>query len=86
LGDKIAAEHLYTLQELVWRYTAVHFRDGAEMPFPQRIPYPGAPTRADVEMKRGWETATIDDLVSPEVRALLQGKPIPTRGGAPSRN
>ena len=73
IGDKIAAENLYSLRELVWRYTALHFQGGKNIPFPERISYPGAATSDQEQAAVSWETATVDELVSPEVRALLQG-------------
>jgi hypothetical protein len=73
LGDKIAAEQLYEQRKLDWRYTAIHFEGGANADFPEPIPYPGAAMTDQAKAAKSWATATIDDLVSPEVRALLRG-------------
>lgn len=73
LGDKIAAEQLVTLREIEWRYTAIHFKGGADRPYPQPITYPGKVLPDKVAVAKSWETATIDELVSPQVRALLKG-------------
>jgi hypothetical protein len=73
LGDKIAAEQLYEQRKLGWRYTAIHFKGGKDHPFPEPIPYPGAGKTDEAKNAQSWETATVDELVSPEVRALLQG-------------
>lgn len=69
LGDKIAAHQLLATQELVWRYTAMHFERGADQPFPQLISYPGSEGSEAPQEK----PKTLEELVSPEVRALLQG-------------
>lgn len=73
IGDKIAAENLYSLRDLTWHFKARNFQEGGKQPFPQRIPYPGMATTEHEEAAASWETVTIDELVSPEVRALLQG-------------
>lgn len=69
VGDKIAAETLNDLRDLLWRYVAVHFKDGVDVPRPEPIDYPG---RAATTGAQGWETATLEDLMTPEVRALLK--------------
>lgn len=79
LAEKIAAEQLYEERKLGWRYGAVHFQGGKDYPFPEPIDYPGRALPAEAAVSHTWESATLDELVSPEVRALLQG-------GAPSRN
>jgi hypothetical protein len=71
IGDKIAAEALYELRKLGWRYTAVHFKGGKDMPFPEPIPYPGSAAAKPVGPT--WETITADELISPRVRELLNG-------------
>jgi hypothetical protein len=58
---------------LAWRYTAVHFKRGKDEPFPDRIPRPGVPA-PEVYDGPTWETVTLEDIVSPEVLALLQGR------------
>lgn len=71
ISDKIAAEILYGVRELLWRYTAVHFVGGTEADIPEPIQYPGrdpGPTPG-----KSWETVTLDEMVSPEVRAFLKG-------------
>ena len=72
VGDHLAAEQLHALRTLDWRYTAIHFKRGADQPFPDRIPRPGveAPQRYDGPT---WETATFEEIVSPEVLELLRG-------------
>lgn len=72
ISDHIAAEELYELRKLAWRYTAIHFQGGKDQPFPDPIPRPGveAPEPYDGPT---WETATFEDLVSPEVLELLRG-------------
>lgn len=71
VGDHIAAEQLSELRELLWRYTAIHFKDGNTIPFPARVPHPG-----DTPAEAGptWETVTLDQMVPPEVRELLKGE------------
>lgn len=71
LGDKIAAEQLDVDRRIEWRYTAVHFEGGTDIPFPEPTDYPGRDATDDAA--KTWETVTIDELVSPEVRALLEG-------------
>ncbi|MCB1287424.1 MAG: hypothetical protein KDB47_06955 [Mycobacterium sp.] len=66
----IAAEQLSDMRELLWRYTAVHFKNGGDMPFPSRVPHPG---ETPAEPGPTWETATIEQMVPPEIRALLRG-------------
>jgi hypothetical protein len=73
LGDKIAAEQLYEQRKLGWRYTAVHFEGGKDIPAPEPIAYPGAVKTEQAATAQSWESVTLEDLVSPEVRALLQG-------------
>lgn len=71
-GDHLAAEQLDVQRRLYWRYGAVHFVDGDKIPFPESIPRPGveAPEAYDGPT---WETATLEDLASPEVIAMLKG-------------
>lgn len=73
LGDKIAARQLDELRDLVWRYRAIHFVGGKEIPFPDPITFPGAVQSDHDVTVHSWATVTLDELVSPEVRALLQG-------------
>jgi hypothetical protein len=72
IADHIAAEELYELRKLAWRYTAIHFERGKNEPFPERIPRPGVPAPEKYDGPT-WETATIEDIVSPEVLELLRG-------------
>jgi len=74
LGDKINAEILFDLRKLLWRYTAVHFEGGREWPFPEQIPYPGSVRSDAAQAAKNWEEVTTEELVSPEVRALLRGE------------
>lgn len=69
VGDKIAAETLNDLRDLLWRYVAVHFKDGVDAPHPEPIDYPGRGGTTDAQ---AWEAATIEDLMTPAVRALLK--------------
>lgn len=71
ISDHIAVESLYELRKLGWRYTALHFQGGAREPFPERIPRPGV-TPPEQYDGPTWATATVEDMVSPEVLALLQ--------------
>jgi hypothetical protein len=72
VGDKLAAETLTDLRTLLHRYVSVHFEGGADLPFPEPIDYPGRGATTD-EAAKTWETVTIDELISPEVRALMEG-------------
>lgn len=67
--DHIAAEQLSELRELVWRYTAIHFENGAKLPFPERVTHPGEDANEAAET----EPAEITDLIAPEVIAMLKG-------------
>lgn len=78
IADHIAAEQLYELRKLGWRYTAVHFKGGKDAPFPDPIPRPGVEVAKPYDGPT-WETATLEDLISPEVLELLKG-----RGGVSS--
>lgn len=73
LGDHLAAEQLYEDRKLGWRYAARNFEGGSKIPFPEPIPRPGVVDENDDPNAPTWETATVDDLISPEVRALLKG-------------
>jgi len=72
LGDHLAAEQLHELRKLSWRYTAMHFEGGIHEPFPTRIPRPGVTPPEQSETGLTWETAEFEDIVSPEVLALLR--------------
>lgn len=69
-SDELTLELINELREINWRYTAIHFEGGKETPFPQRITR--QTLKEVVEVGATWETVTIDELISPEVRALLQ--------------
>lgn len=71
LGDKLSAEQLYETRKLLWRYTALHFEGGKDQPFPEHIDYPGAAITDKQKMALSWQTATVDQLISPEVRAKV---------------
>lgn len=70
-SDDIALEQLNVLREVNWRYTRVHFEGGDKTPFPQSI------TReslfGDGEPQKPAEPITLEELIPPHVRALLQG-------------
>ena len=72
IADHIAAEQLYELRKLGWRYTALHFEGGKDQSFPEPIPRPGV---AAPEVYDGptWETATFEEIISPEVLELFRG-------------
>lgn len=70
VSDHIAAESLHEHRKLGWRYAAIHFENGASVPFPEPITHPGVEV-VEAEPEFTWETATIDDLMSPEVRKML---------------
>lgn len=70
LGDKVAMEQLYELRKIGWRYTAIHFQQGADAPFPEPVDYPGRDTVDQIV--KSWETATLDDIISPAMRELLR--------------
>lgn len=73
LLDRIAADHLYELRKLGWRYTAVHFEGGSEAPFPEPIVLPGDEAEATDEGPT-WDTVTsIDDVMPSNVRDMLRG-------------
>lgn len=72
LSDHITAEQLYETRKLNWRYGAVHFEGGSDVPYPERIYLPGVEPPEEYAGPT-WETATIEDLASPEVLALLRG-------------
>lgn len=72
-ADDLAFETLNEMRELVWRYRAMHFIGGIDAPFPERITR-STLTSAPPPPTVTWATVTLDELVSPEVRALLQGE------------
>lgn len=71
VGDHIAAEQLSDIRELLWRYTALHFEGGKNLPFPERVVHPGAEPAAP---GKTWATVSLDEMISPEVRDLLKGE------------
>lgn len=73
IADHLAAELLYELRKLNWRYGAVHFEGGSNIPYPEQITRPGVEVPQEYDGP-SWEEATVDDLVKPEVRALLRGE------------
>lgn len=72
IAEHLAAETLFELRKLGWRYGAVHFVDGDKVPYPERIDRPGI-EKPETYDGPTWETATVDELISPEVRALMRG-------------
>ena len=80
VADHIAAEQLYELRKLGWRYTAIHFERGKDQPFPEPIWRPGFEAPAPYDGPT-WETATFEELVSPEVLELLKGGDLTGRVG-----
>ena len=72
-ADHIAAESLYEHRKLNWRYGAVHFEGGADVPYPEPTPRPGVETPEPYSGPT-WDTATIEDLASPQVLAMLKGE------------
>lgn len=72
IGDKLKAEQLTVDRQMLWRYTATHFVGGTDAPFPEDIDYPGRKGPEDAEIAKTWETATLDDIVSPRMRELLK--------------
>lgn len=74
VGDKVAAENLFATEKLLWRYVARNFEGGSDLPYPQRVSYPGAPTSAGQTATKSWANASVDDVVvPPKVRELLRG-------------
>lgn len=73
LGDKLAAEQLHALRNLHWHYRARNFVGGADAPFPEPVDYPGRAEAPKPDPASSWATASVDDIVSPQVRALLMG-------------
>ena len=71
LEAKIAAEQLHAQRTLGWRFGAIHFQGGTDVPFPEPIAYPGAAKSTEAVTAKSWETASLDQLITPEVRALL---------------
>jgi hypothetical protein len=66
----LLAELLSDFRELLWRYRAIHFVGGKDVPYPDRIPRPEAePDEPAVT----WATVELDDMMSPQVRAMMQG-------------
>lgn len=70
VGDHLAAEQLFELRKLGWRYSAVNFEGGIDVPYPTRIPRPGV-EELDQQPTETWETVELEDMISPEVIALL---------------
>ncbi|MGB3481142.1 MAG: hypothetical protein WBB07_02865 [Mycobacterium sp.] len=48
----------------------MHFEGGKNVSFPERLTFVD---ESEPEPAVTWESATVDDLISPEVRALLEG-------------
>lgn len=71
-GLDLELEQINELRELNWRYTAVHFKGGSDKPIPQRITRESLTAETSSAATVTWESVTVEELVSPEVRALLQ--------------
>lgn len=71
----ILAEVLYEARKLGWRYTAVHFKGGSTVAFPEPIYRPGVepPEKTEYTAADWAEVESIEDLIPPEVRELLRG-------------
>jgi hypothetical protein len=72
IGDRLAAELLTDVRRWAWKYTARNFEGGRDAPWPDPILYPGSAAAAQTPVLR-WETATLDDLMTPQVRELMKG-------------
>lgn len=72
LPEHILAELLFEIRKLNWRYSAVHFENGTNVPYPERITRPGVEEPAQYTGPT-WETATAEELIPPEVRELMRG-------------
>ena len=70
VGDHLAAMQLHELRKIEWRYAAINFERAKELPFPTPIPRPGV-EQPDPEPTETWETVSLEDMISPEVIALL---------------
>ncbi|MCC9182565.1 hypothetical protein [Mycolicibacterium mageritense] len=74
LGDQIAAEQLYEQRKLGWRYTALHYEGGSDLPFPERIVLPGMEDEVSGSDEPTWaDVEDVSDLMSPKVLALMKG-------------
>lgn len=73
--NHLAAEMLYELRKLGWRYTAIHFERGKLVPFPEPIWRPGVqpPPKTEYTAEDWSQVDSVEDLVPPEVRELLKG-------------
>lgn len=69
LAVEYAASQLDDVRELLWRYTAVHFERGKDMPFPRPVPRPWL----NESVPEPPKALTLEEAIPPEVRALLQG-------------
>ena len=69
VGDRMSAEYaaaqLDEMRELVWRYTALHFERGKDVPFPKPVPRPWLEEEAYEPPK----ALTLEEAIPPEVRA-----------------
>lgn len=72
LSDHLVAEQLYEARKLGWRYTAVHFKGGMNVPFPEPISLLGDGDDGSVPAVT-WDTATLDDLMPQHVRDMMKG-------------
>ncbi|MDQ2638107.1 MAG: hypothetical protein M3Y83_14660 [Actinomycetota bacterium] len=72
LSDHLAAEQLYEARKLGWRYTAMHFEGGTNVPFPEPISLLGDGD-SENEPAVTWDNATLDDLMPQHVRDMMKG-------------
>lgn len=73
IPEHLAAELLFEIRKLNWRYGAIHFEGGSEIPYPEQIARPGVEPTEPYDGPT-WETATLEDLASPQVIAMLKGE------------
>jgi hypothetical protein len=76
ISEDLDAAILFELQKLGWRYTALHFERGTDVPFPEPVLRPGFELE-EPEQEPGPATwADVDDiteLIPEHVRELLRG-------------
>lgn len=70
VAEHLAAEQLYELRKIGWRYAAINFKDAINIPFPKPITRPGVEV-VDHDSAETWATVSLEEMVSPEVIALL---------------
>ncbi|OFJ55253.1 hypothetical protein BEL07_03140 [Mycolicibacterium grossiae] len=61
------------VNQLLWRYNAVHFERGSEVPYPEPVWRPGDdPVEVEVKTALTWE-----EVFTPELKALLRNEERP---------